>query len=155
MLYVTKTASFSNAKSSSKVIGRGPQVAPMITTIPAYIYVCVCVCVCVCLSVCLSVCLCVCVCVSVCVCVCATPTHDVPVHVTSKTFHACLTHILPLSNTFCFLHTMRKGRPAEFLSDRGMTGSFSPCHCCFQSDRERTHCCNKCLRPVPHLLYVL
>ena len=118
-----------------------------------YIYIYICMYMCVCVCVCVCVCACVCVCVRVCVCV--TPTHEVPVHVTSKTFHACLTHILPLSNTFCFLHIMRKGRPAEFLSDRGMTGSFSPCHCCFQSDRELTHCCNKCLHPVPHLLYVL
>ena len=35
------------------------------------------------------------------------------------------------------------------------TGSCSSCHRCFLFDRELTHCCNKCFRQVPHLLYAL
>ena len=46
-------------------------------------------------------------------------------------------------------------RPAELLSNRDTTGSSSSCHRCFLSDRELMHCCNKCLRPILHLLYVL
>ena len=34
-------------------------------------------------------------------------------------------------------------------------GNSSCCHRCFLFDRALTHCCNKCLRPVPHLLYAL
>ena len=34
-------------------------------------------------------------------------------------------------------------------------GSSSYCHRCFLSERALTHCCNKCLRPVPYLLYAL
>ena len=53
-------------------------------------------------------------------------------------------------------------RLAEFLSDRGTTGSSSSCRRCLcVAERWRTAtnvyfcCCNKCFRPFPHLLYAL
>ena len=47
------------------------------------------------------------------------------------------------------------GSTGWILSDRDTMGSSNSCHRCFLSDRELTHCCNKFLRPVPHLLCAL
>ena len=47
------------------------------------------------------------------------------------------------------------GSTSWILSDRDTMGSSNSCHRCFLSDRELTHCRNKFLRPVPHLLCAL